>query len=65
MFVNKGALLIRMALHASGVSSSSESSLFQLKAAMSVMAICAAHRAFKNLVMEWFRKLGLRFAVAT
>lgn len=65
MFINKRALLIRVTLNASCVYTGRQSGLFQFKTAMRVVAIPAAHRAFKNLVVKGLTELMLYFAVAS
>jgi len=52
MLINKRALLVRVTLNASGICTGRQSGLFQFKTAMRVVAIPAAHRPFKNLVVK-------------
>jgi hypothetical protein len=63
MFVNKRALLIRVTLNASGISTCSKSCLLEFKSAVRIMAIAAAHCAFENFVMERQIELVLDFCV--
>ena len=65
MFINKRALLIRVTFNASCIRTGGQSCLFQFKTAMRVVAIAAAHRAFKHLVVKGLIELVLYFAVAT
>ena len=65
MLVNKRTLFVSVTLDTRGVSASRESRLFQLEAAVWVVAIAAAHRAFEHFVMERQVELVLRFAVTT
>ncbi len=64
VFINKGPLLVSMAFHAGSISASSESSLSDFKATVSVMAISALHGAFQHLVPERLVELVLGFCVA-
>lgn len=52
VFVHKWPLFVRMALNAGRISSGCEAGLLQFETAMRVMAISAAHCAFKDLVMK-------------
>lgn len=52
VFVHKWPLFVRMALNAGRISSGCEAGLLEFKTAMRVMAIPAAHCAFKDLVMK-------------
>lgn len=52
MFESEWPLFIRMTLHASRISASRQSRLFEFKTTMWVMAVAALHRPFEDLVME-------------
>lgn len=57
MLVDKRTLLISVTFNTGRVGAGGKSSLFQLKAAMWVVAIAALHGAFENLVMKRQHKL--------
>ena len=63
VFINKRTLLIRMTFNASCIGPGRQPSLFQFETAMRVMAISAAHRAFKNFVVKRLIELVLYFRV--
>ncbi len=65
MFEGERALLISVTLDAGGVSAGGQPGLFEFKTAMRVVAIAAAHGAFKNFVMERLTECVLDFAMAT
>lgn len=65
MFISKWTLLVRVTLHARGISTSCQSGLFEFKPTVRVMAITTAHGTFHNFVMEWRGKCRLNFAVTT
>ena len=65
MLVNERALFVSVTLDARGISASREPRLFQLKAAVWVVAVAALHRAFEHFVMERQVELVLGFAVTT
>ena len=52
MFVNKRSLFICVTLDASRIGARGQSRLFELKAAVWIVAVAALHRAFQHLVME-------------
>ena len=52
MFVNKRSLFICVTLDASCIGARGQSRLFELKAAVWIVAVAALHRAFQHLVME-------------
>ena len=60
---HKGALLVRVTLEARGVGAHCEPRLFQLKAAVRIMAIAAVHRALQHPVMEWTIELRFRLVM--
>ena len=51
VLVDKWTLFVRMALDASRVDTGAETCLFCFESAMRVMAITAAHRALKHLMV--------------
>jgi len=65
VLVNERPLLVSVALDAGGVRAGGESRLFELKAAVWIVAIAAPHRAFQHLVMERQVELVFGFAVTT
>ena len=65
VLVNERPLLVCVTLDARGVGAGSESRLFQLEAAVRIVAIAALHRAFEHLVMKRQIELVLRLAMTT
>jgi len=65
MFVNERPLLVRVALQTWRVRAGRQPCLFQLEAAVRIVAIRTFHSAFQNFMMERLIELVLRFAVAT
>ena len=65
VLVNKRTLFVRMTLDAGRVRARREARLFELEAAVWIVAVAAFHRAFEHLVMEGQTKLVLRFGVTT
>ena len=64
VFVQEGALLIRVAFDAGRVRAYGELCLLQFEPAVWVVTIRALHRAFKHLVMERLSELRFRLVVA-
>ena len=65
MFKGERSLLVGVTLNAGRVPTSCQSGLLELKTAMRIMTITAAHGAFQNLMMEGRRKRRLDLAMAT
>lgn len=63
MLVNKRSLFVCMTLDTSGIGAGGQSRLFELKAAVRIVAVAASHRAFQHLVVERQVKLVLGLAV--
>ena len=63
VLVSVWSLLIRVTLNACGVRASRQSGLFGFEAAVWVVTVAAAHRAFQHFVMEGRRELRLDFIV--
>ena len=62
---NEWALLVRMALHAHGVTASDVPYLPQGAGAVKIVTVRAFHQALVHAVMERFRKIGLGSRVAS
>ncbi len=65
MLVNKRSLFVCMALDAGSIGAGSQSSLFEFKAAMWIVAVAAPHRALQHLMVERQVELVLGLAVTT
>ena len=63
VFVGKGALLISVTLDAGGISPGGQPGLFEFKTAMRIVAVAAAHSAFKNFMMKRLIECMLDFAM--
>jgi hypothetical protein len=59
VFINERPLFVRVATNTRSICTHREPSLFKFETAMSVVAIAARHRPFKNLVMERLAELCL------
>ena len=65
MLVSEWPLLVSVTLQARRIRASRQPCLFQLKAAVCVVAIRALHCSFENLVVKRLIELMLRFRMAT
>ena len=64
VFIDERTLFIGVTLNASSIRTGRKSGLFQFKPAMRIMAVSAAHHAFKNFVVKGLIELVFHFAVA-
>jgi hypothetical protein len=65
MFKSKRALLVRVALNTTGITTGGQPGLLEFESTMRVMAISAHHGPLKNLMMKRRRERRLDLAVAT
>ena len=65
VFERKGALLVRVALDASCISTGGEPGLLQFKAAVRIVAVAALHHSFENFMVERLVEIWLGFLMAT
>ena len=65
MFVSEWTLFVGMALNTGGVRSRRQSRLFQLKAAVWIVAVATPHHTFKHFVVKRFLEIRLHLAMTT
>lgn len=63
VFVSERSLLVGVTLNARSISADGQSGLFELKAAMWIVAVAALHHSFQHLVMERLVEVGSDFTV--